>query len=698
MVSSMWNSGRNWLLLGTLAVAVCATPVASATDHDPAPAPAAAKTKAVKAAAARRHASAAAAAAGQSAPTMTSDRPRAFSQGSLLGTPGLFNSQFAETVAPGYATAGVYANRYTLEPGGQVVTDVQSGWTVGITKWLDLNFATTPYRRIRTGSPEQLSFRVNNNFTSFNNDNPFTRNNLITGPVDFTVGLTFGLLSQDRGAPFGLAIQPFLHIPYNQAYNPVVQQFGVGTGELSYGENIMVDKWLGNAGALVFNGGWLHTNKVDRGPVPVSTLIPRDEITWGYGVVFPRRSNVQGIVELNGNIPYGAGTHSQYFGPNAPIWSTYGIRLSPIPWMGINAGYRYADNAKVGNKHGFVFGLSFGSEPPAPVLAPPTPSLNCSADATTVAPGTAVHLTGAVSPTGYPYTYTWTTTGGKLDQSQNTATLDTTGLAPGVYTVASHVDNGQGGFADCKTDVELREPAKNPPTVTASADPASVLPGGASTLTAVCSSPDQRPLTFGWTVTAGKLDTNNQAVAHLDTTDVAPGTITGTVTCTDDRGLAATADTTVTVQAPAAAPAATLATTLAFKTNSARVDNVAKAALDDVALRLQQDPNAKAVIVGFSDSSEHNADLLAKQRAVNAKAYLTSEKGIAADRIEVRSDTTTGGTKAEVWIVPQGATYTGSAQPFDESGVTPMAAHHAPARHHHHHRRHHHAAAATTTP
>ncbi|MHB8735470.1 MAG: PKD domain-containing protein, partial [Terriglobales bacterium] len=508
MVLSMWNSGRNWLLLGTLAVAVCATPVASAADHDPAPAPAAAKTKAAKATAARRLSSAASA-AGQMAPAATTDTShQAYAQGSLFGSPGLFNTQFAETVAPGYATAGVYANRYTLEPGGQVVTDVQSGWTVGVTKWLNINFATTPYRRIRTGSPEQLSFLVNNNFTSFNNDNPFTRNSLITGPVDFTVGLTFGLLSQDRGAPFGLAIQPFVHIPYNQNYNQAVNQFGVGTSEFSYGENIMVDKWLGNAGALVFNGGWLHTNPVDAGRGS-NYLFPRDEITWGYGVVFPRRANVQGIVELNGNIPFGAGTHSQYFGPNAPVWSTYGIRVSPVPWMGLNAGYRYADNAKVGNKHGFVFGLSFGTEPPPVVLAPPTPSLSCSADATTVAPGTMVHFTGTVAPTGYPYTYTWTSTGGKLEQSQNTATLDTTGLAPGVYSVSSHVDNGQGGFADCKTDVELREPVKNPPTVTASADPSSLLPGAASTLTAVCSSPDQRPLTLGRTVTAGKLDTNN---------------------------------------------------------------------------------------------------------------------------------------------------------------------------------------------
>src|SRR6185437_11211016 len=91
----------------------------------------------------------------------------------------------------------------------------------------------------------------------------------------------------------------------------------------------------------------------------------------------------------------------------------------------------------------------------------------------------------------------------------------------------------------------------------------------------------------------------------------------------------------------------------------------------------------KAVIVGSATSNEvvgrHARKLsdaatvrLAEERAVNAKAYLVKEKGIAADRIEVRQDTS-GAQKADVWVVPQGASYTGSGQTFDESALAKPA-------------------------
>jgi outer membrane protein OmpA-like peptidoglycan-associated protein len=174
----------------------------------------------------------------------------------------------------------------------------------------------------------------------------------------------------------------------------------------------------------------------------------------------------------------------------------------------------------------------------------------------------------------------------------------------------------------------------------------------------------------------------------VDTTGVAPGTLNANVTVRDDRGLSANCSSAVTVEAPPPPPQASLATVLNFKHNSARVDNVAKAALDDVALRLQQDPNAHAVIVGFSGpeegprtrnqaSKEAAITRLAEERAINAKAYLVQEKGVSADRIEVRENHTDGGQKAEVWVVPQGASYTGSATQFDENAVKPAT----PVRH-----------------
>jgi hypothetical protein len=112
------------------------------------------------------------------------------------------------------------------------------------------------------------------------------------------------------------------------------------------------------------------------------------------------------------------------------------------------------------------------------------------------------------------------------------------------------------------------------------------------------------------------------------------------------------------------------------KKKPARVDNAAKAILDDVALKLQRDADAKAVIIGAADPDElklkKNANLAA-ERAYNTKQYLTEEKGIDPSRIELR----TGGTgpKAEIWIVPAGASFTGEGTTVvDESKMAKPAA------------------------
>ena len=84
----------------------------------------------------------------------------------------------------------------------------------------------------------------------------------------------------------------------------------------------------------------------------------------------------------------------------------------------------------------------------------------------------------------------------------------------------------------------------------------------------------------------------------------------------------------------------------------ARVDNVAKAILDDVALRMRSDPDLRAVIVGMATAGE--SARTAAQRAVNTKHYLAHDAGIDPQRIEAR----TGGRSAmsaEIWMVPAGA-------------------------------------------
>lgn len=90
------------------------------------------------------------------------------------------------------------------------------------------------------------------------------------------------------------------------------------------------------------------------------------------------------------------------------------------------------------------------------------------------------------------------------------------------------------------------------------------------------------------------------------------------------------------------------------KRRPARIDNEAKACLDDVALNLQQRETATLVIVGHAAPGSRGN--LAAQRAADTKAYLTAEKGIEAGRISMRTSEISG-SQAENYLVPSGADF-----------------------------------------
>src|SRR6185436_7040413 len=70
-------------------------------------------------------------------------------------------------------------------------------------------------------------------------------------------------------------------------------------------------------------------------------------------------------------------------------------------------------------------------EPPPPPTAPPT--LTCAAERAQVLPGESVRITAtATDPEGGPLTFAWTTTGGVVNGTDATATLDFTGATPPV--------------------------------------------------------------------------------------------------------------------------------------------------------------------------------------------------------------------------------------------------------------------------
>lgn len=74
-----------------------------------------------------------------------------------------------------------------------------------------------------------------------------------------------------------------------------------------------------------------------------------------------------------------------------------------------------------------------------------------------------------------------------------------------------------------------------------------------------------------------------------------------------------------------------------FEAASARLTNIAKAILDDVALRMKQEPTSTALVIGYTDNRENtgpNTDL-DRRRAEAVRDYLVSRHGIDASRITV---------------------------------------------------------------
>ncbi len=188
------------------------------------------------------------------------------------------------------------------------------------------------------------------------------------------------------------------------------------------------------------------------------------------------------------------------------------------------------------------------------------PAAACSVQPTEVMVGEPITATATASNFNpkHTVTYTWSGNGGQVTGKDTTATIDTTNAAPGSYTVTAHVTDPQAkkaNEASCSANYTIKPlPPKNPPSVSISADPAQLVPGGTVNLSANCSSPDGVPVSVAnWTSTAGSVSGSGNT-ATLNTANLPPGPITVSATCTDSRGLNSQATAQVTVQNPPPPP------------------------------------------------------------------------------------------------------------------------------------------------
>jgi outer membrane protein OmpA-like peptidoglycan-associated protein len=198
---------------------------------------------------------------------------------------------------------------------------------------------------------------------------------------------------------------------------------------------------------------------------------------------------------------------------------------------------------------GLVF--NFGGAPEVPVAAA------CSIDHAEVMVGEPVHATVTASNFNpkHTLTYTWASSGGKIEGKDTGATIDTNGASAGTYTTTATVTDPKAkknNTASCTANFTVKP--LNPPQFSCTANPGTVEIGTPSTITCSCTSPDNASVTVGgWTSSAGSIAGNGNS-ATLTTTGASAGPVTVNATCTDSRNLTASTSSSVTLNNPPPPP------------------------------------------------------------------------------------------------------------------------------------------------
>ena len=199
------------------------------------------------------------------------------------GTLGLFTLETGELLGSGWSFSA-YGNRFSRMPGSVVVSNygLTVGW--GFRKWVNFYSGFQPEVATQIGSPNELSLLTPPNVKAFPQfqstiyrtlgpgqrpgyveDFPFASRN-DSGPGNVTLGVKFGLLSEDAGAPVSLSIRNDAIIPTRYTLTDLL---GNGTQTGVFDDLVMVaaSRNFFNLVTLVGNFGLHDYTRSARGRI-----------------------------------------------------------------------------------------------------------------------------------------------------------------------------------------------------------------------------------------------------------------------------------------------------------------------------------------------------------------------------------------------------------------------------------------------
>lgn len=595
---------------------------------------------------------------------------------------GLFTIDTGDTLPKHGATFEIGANKFSRNPGS--ITVLQLGWTFGygITDKLTAFMQFDVHNHVHVDNPAELSLDsgtggqfgntiyntiVPGGAPAYVEDYPFAfTNNGGIGAID--LGAEYGILSERRGDRASVALRGDVFIPTVRSINSLLNnQSQSGATDFQFGANVS-KRILGDYVELTGDAGY----RITRNPADEfnnsPALVRADQINVGAGFLAFPQSRVQIMSEYTGTVFVGSHTPNTSFGARDPVDTVWGVRLYLMHDVALDMGYRYMLNlSDVVDRNGFVIKLGAGYWPEK-IAVLPTVTIDLTVDPNSVVEGSGQTVTATARATdsaNLPLTYSWTSTGGTITGTGPVVRWDPIGLAPGPYTISATAEDPRGGTDTASAQVTVQPKPAPPQTMSCAVDRSTVSAGEKVNVTATTNDQSGTQLTYQWQANGGQISGTGASV-QLDTTGLSAGSYTVNGRVQNGRGGAASCAATVTVQVPPPPPQASKINQCYFKFRSARIDNVCKRILDDVAVRLQTDPKAKIVVIGYATPrpgrAQRLADKLAKDRGGNAKLFLSGKKGVDASRIITR--TGTGAAKAgkenrrmDIVLVPDGASY-----------------------------------------
>ncbi|HLV02802.1 MAG TPA: OmpA family protein, partial [Acidobacteriota bacterium] len=256
------------------------------------------------------------------------------------------------------------------------------------------------------------------------------------------------------------------------------------------------------------------------------------------------------------------------------------------------------------------------------------PTITCQPSSVSVTEGDSVTLNAQASdPNDDPLTYSWTVNGQSITNNSPSFEFGTEGRSPGQYKVEVTVTDVDNMSASCEFTVTVEERPNRPPTVSLQVNPTEVFAGQTVTATATANDPDGDSLNYSWSVD-GQSRPGSGSQLTIDTSGMTGGSHSVSVTVNDGRGGTASDTQSFSVTEKIIIPV-----------NRIEPDNKAKAQLDEIALKLQQNPQLRARITGHTDDrgSEEANQRVGQRRADAAKNYLVQQHNIDESRIEATS-------------------------------------------------------------